>query len=185
MAGSVIWITGLSGAGKTSVAKALVTKLREKGLSAVLLDGDELREVFPGGQRYDQETRLKLALAYGRLCRLLSRQGLNVVCATISMHRDVYAWNRAHIENYVEVLIDADADLRRQRDPRQHYQNARDGALRDFAGLDQAVDWPEDAHIVLRPGPNESIAATTSTLMRSLAETGVSFAEGHGASQSL
>ena len=79
--GRVYWITGLSGAGKTTIAEALLKAIREAGQSAVFLDGDQLREVFGRREAYQREDRLDLALQYARLCKMLSEQGLTVICA--------------------------------------------------------------------------------------------------------
>ena len=177
MSAYVIWITGLSGSGKTSVGQALVDHLSANGIVSVLLDGDELREIFPGGDRYDRESRLQLALAYGRLCRLLVTQGITVVCATISMRGEVFAWNRAHLTGYVEVLIDADDALRVQRDPKRHYERLQLGLTKDFAGHDQPVEWPPSPDIVLRPEAGETIAETTMHLVTRLKDKGLRLSE--------
>ena len=96
MSGNVIWITGLSAAGKTTLAKAVVSQLRARGGSVVLLDGDELRAVFGAvttdPQSHGREGRLALAMQYARLCRVLADQGLTVVIATISLFKEVHAW---------------------------------------------------------------------------------------------
>ena len=82
MDGQVIWITGLSGAGKTTVAAALDECLRERGLIPILLDGDILRNLFKStdeiGKTYNREARIKLALKYAHLCKTLSSQGFIV-----------------------------------------------------------------------------------------------------------
>lgn len=86
--GRVIWLTGLSGAGKTTLARALLKYLPR----AVLLDGDELREALGvATSGFDAASRKKLALTYARLAGLLARQGLTVVVATISLFHDVHA----------------------------------------------------------------------------------------------
>lgn len=163
--GMVIWITGLSGAGKSTVARLLRRALEERGHSTVLLDGDELRAVFPGGDRFDRESRLKLALSYGRLCRLLAAQGLSVICATISMRREVYRWNRENLPRYCEVFLDVDAEIRRARDPKGHYARLAEGALGAFAGADQEVDSPPAPHVHLRPARDEPAEATAARIL--------------------
>ena len=97
MTGQVIWITGLSGAGKTTVAEQLTLRIREEGLQPIMLDGDILRDLFKSteviSETYNREARIKLAIQYAQICKVLSSQGFTVIIATISMFREVYAWN--------------------------------------------------------------------------------------------
>lgn len=166
--GSVIWITGLSGAGKTTIGRLVHCAFEERGARSLFLDGDELRAVFPNGDRFDRESRLALALSYGRLCRLLALQGFTVICATVSMRHEVYAWNRDNLPGYVEIFLDVDAPTRRQRDPKNHYARLDRGELSDFAGDDQSVDLPSDPHLRIRPKPDEPPIATAGRVMKFL-----------------
>ena len=100
MTGQVIWITGLSGAGKTTLAEKLNMRLqRKKNIHPILLDGDVLRKIFTkssvGKESYDRNSRINLALKYGILSNTLSSQGFTVIIATISMFNEIYVWNRA------------------------------------------------------------------------------------------
>ena len=86
MTGQVIWITGLSGAGKTTVAEQLALRIGELSLNPILLDGDVLRDLFKNtgviSETYNREARIKLALKYAHLCKTLSSQGFTVIIAT-------------------------------------------------------------------------------------------------------
>src|SRR5262249_19757341 len=94
--GTVLWITGLSGAGKTTLSDAAAQKLRNGGESVVQLDGDALREIFGAAaaiaQNHTREARLALAMQYAHLCRVIAEQGLTVVIATISLFKEIHAW---------------------------------------------------------------------------------------------
>jgi adenylylsulfate kinase-like enzyme len=140
--GTVYWVTGLAGAGKTTLGAGLHRALRARGRNAVFLDGDALREVL-GDPTHDLGTRRATALRYGRLCRLLAAQGLDVVCATISLFHEVRAWNRANIGRYVEVFLDASMETLIARDPKQLYARARRGELRDVVGVDIPAELPD------------------------------------------
>ena len=153
MAGQVIWITGLSGAGKTTVAEQLTLRIREGGLQPIRLDGDILRDLFKNSEviseTYNREARIQLALKYAHLCEILSSQGFTVVIATVSMFREIYAWNRANFPNYFEVYLKVPLDELRLRDPKKIYQRYDAGDLSDVAGLDLAVDEPLEPHVIL------------------------------------
>ncbi len=153
MTGQVIWITGLSGAGKTTVAEQLTLRIRCGGWQPILLDGDSLRDLFKNieliHETYNREARIKLALQYAQICKVLSSQGFTVIIATISMFREVYAWNRANFPNYFEVYLKVPLDELRLRDPKKIYQRYDAGDLSDVAGLDLAVDEPLEPHVIL------------------------------------
>ena len=107
--GKVIWITGLSGAGKTTLAREVVKQLRELKKSVVFLDGDKLREVFGVAeiqkQNFDKKRRLFLGKQYGQLCRLIASQNINVVIATFNLFTEVHQWNRHNLPGYFEVYL--------------------------------------------------------------------------------
>ena len=153
MTGQVIWITGLSGAGKTTLAEELNMRLqKKKHMHPILLDGDVLRNIFTkssvGKELYDRNTRINLALKYGILSKTLSSQGFTVIIATISMFNEIYVWNRTNIKNYFEVYLKVPLDELSLRDHKKIYQRYRDGELYNVAGLDMTVDEPLSADVV-------------------------------------
>ena len=105
MKGSVYWITGLSGAGKTTIGKLFYRWLKSTREKVILLDGNNLRKIFGKNYGYNLNDRFKLAMNYSKLCKLISDQGVNVVIATISMFHKCHQWNRANIQNYREIYI--------------------------------------------------------------------------------
>ena len=141
----VYWLTGLSGAGKTTIGRLWYEELKRSGENVVLLDGDELRAVFGGGFGFTAEARLKLAMSYGRLCALLAEQGITVVCCTISMFRSVREWNRANIPGYFEVYIQASMETLRQRDQKGLYSQN----VENVAGVGLQVELPDTPDLIL------------------------------------
>ena len=154
----VYWLTGLSGAGKTTIGRLWRDELREAGQTVVFLDGDEMRSVFGVGLGFSGADRRRLAESYGRLCALLGRQGLNVVCCTISMFDSVRAWNRANIADYYEVYIRASMETLRRRDQKGLYSRNAD----NVAGVGLQVELPKAPDLVLdndgQRTPEEQIA---------------------------
>lgn len=149
----VIWITGLSGAGKTTLASELTRRLRNSGRYVIMFDGDELREVFGAAAcnatNHGRQGRLALAFQYAHLCRVIAAQGVTVVVATISLFKEVHAWNRSNLPGYVEVYLKVPLEELRRRDPKGIYRRFDAGELMDVAGLDLPVDEPEEADLVL------------------------------------
>ncbi len=140
MQGGVIWITGLSGVGKSTIAASVVARFRQRSIAAILLDGDALREAL-GETGLDQDSRKQLAFRYARLAWLFADQGLIAVVATISLRHAIHAFNREQSGRYLEVLIDADPVLRSRR------SNDRTGGPR--VGDEIAAQFPLLPHLHL------------------------------------
>lgn len=147
--GRVVWITGLSGAGKTTVADRVVEALRNQGRPVVLLDGDEMRAVFGSGLGHSRDDRLHLAQAYGRLCALLAGQGLTVVCATISLFAECHRWNRDNLPGYLEVYLRVPQDVLAARDPKGLYAAVANGSVQHVHGHDLPFDEPASPDLVI------------------------------------
>lgn len=152
-AGQVIWLTGLSGAGKTTLAERLCQYLRQKSAAVVLLDGDVMRAMFaqdqPDGRHHDRAARLALALKYSQLCKMLSEQGITVVIATISLFHAVHQWNRQYLPNYREIYLKVPLAELQRRDPKGLYQKFARGETKQMAGLDLAIEEPQAPDLLL------------------------------------
>jgi len=153
MAGRVVWITGLSGAGKTTLATELAQRLRGAAQAVISLDGDDLRRIWGDSPTdeagYGREERIALAIRYARLAKLLSSQDHVVIVATISLFREVHVWNRKNIPGYFEVYLRAQLDELRRRDPKGIYRRYEAGELKNVAGLDLEIDEPESPDLLL------------------------------------
>ncbi len=147
--GAVYWITGLSGAGKTTIGRLFYERLRARYINTVFLDGDILRKVFGDDLGYTEEERRKCAMRYSRLCALLQEQGMNVICCTISMFDSVREWNRQNIDNYREIYVKVTMETLRARDQKGLYSGKTSEQERDVAGLDFTLEEPKQPDLIL------------------------------------
>lgn len=143
--GTVYWLTGLSGAGKTTIGRLWYNELKQHKPNVVFLDGDTLRAVFGDDLGYTTADRQKSAMRNARLCRMLSDQGLDVVCCTISMFDTVRDWNRTNIPSYREIYVKVSMDTLKQRDQKGLYSTATD----NVAGLHFHVEEPKNPDLIL------------------------------------
>lgn len=160
----VYWFTGLSGAGKTTIGSLWYEKLKECGESAVFLDGDELRRVFGDDLGFTEADRRRSAMRNARLCALLARQGLTVVCCTISMFDDVRDWNRANIPGYFEVYIKVPMKTLRGRDQKGLYSRGD----RDVAGVHFQVEEPKCPDLILKNDGEKTPAEQVTLLLEAV-----------------
>jgi adenylylsulfate kinase len=140
--GAVIWITGLSDSGKTTLAREVAAQLRVQGLPVILLDGDELRFIFGKAIQYDKQTRIELGLKAARLCQMLADQGNIVIIAIIGLFNEIHQWNHEHQRNLFLAYIDLPIETLRLRDSKGIYRQFDEGKLSEVYGLDLCFDPP-------------------------------------------
>jgi adenylylsulfate kinase len=147
----VIWLMGLSAAGKTSVGRLLVERLRQQYDNLVFLDGDMLREVWGDRLGHDVEGRRRNAHRISHLCQLLDQQGIHAVVAVLSLFPEWQQWNREHFSSYFEVFLDTPIAELERRDPHGLYARARAGKEQNVVGID--IPFPPP------PAPDLTVAA--------------------------
>lgn len=135
----VIWMTGLSGAGKSTVAEAIYGLLKPRMPELVLLDGDIIREVFGKSLDYTEQSRVIQIQRLQNMAKLLSDQGLAVIVTALYCHPELIAWNRSHIPEYFEVYMDTPLEVVQQRDVKGLYAKAKRGEMPHVVGLD--IPW--------------------------------------------
>lgn len=145
----VYWITGLSGAGKTTIGKLFYEDLKKEYPNTVFLDGDILRQVFGDDLGYTREERIKCAMRYARLCDMLQKQDLNVVCCTISMFDSIRNWNRENIKNYREIYIKVSMETLMKRDQKGLYSGTGTEKYKEVAGVQFAIEEPKNPDLII------------------------------------
>jgi adenylylsulfate kinase-like enzyme/phospholipid N-methyltransferase len=155
-AGVLYWITGLSGAGKTTVGNRLFYELREKYDNVVLLDGDILKNIVNEKVEYDEDSRRKRAMQYAKICQMLTNQDMIVICCTIAMYDEVREWNRNNNKRYVEVFLDVPFEILRQRDQKGLYSAYENGKIKNLVRNDN-TELPKNPDIVICNDGKESL----------------------------
>lgn len=107
--GITFWITGLSGSGKTTIAEKIKSKISQRYGPTLTISGDNLREYFQYN-KFSKQQRLNYALKYGKFCKKINEQNINIIISTVSMFDKVRNWNRKNINNYLEIYIESDID---------------------------------------------------------------------------
>lgn len=157
----VYWITGLSGAGKTSIGTLLYEEIRQKYPNTVFLDGDVLREVFGNDLGYTRGERIKCAMRYARLCQMLQEQEINVICCTISMFDEIRSWNRENIKNYREIYVRVSMEVLRKRNQKGLYGNGG-----QVAGIHVDIEEPKNPDIILDNEGNADISELVDKIVK-------------------
>lgn len=154
--GLTVWLTGLSGAGKSTIAVAAERALLEKGCLAMRLDGDNLRHGLNAGVGFDEAGRAEAVRRAGEAALLLAECGAVAIVAMISPYRADRDRVRArHVEAgipFLEAFVDAPLAVAESRDPKGLYAKARRGELAGFTGIDAPYEAPVSAELHLRTG---------------------------------
>ncbi|MCP1439863.1 adenylylsulfate kinase [Erwinia persicina] len=149
--GAVLWFTGLSGSGKSTVAGALEQALHQLGASTYLLDGDNVRHGLCRDLGFSDADRKENIRRVGEVAKLMVDAGLIVLSAFISPHREERQMVRDMVGEgrFIEVFVDTPLAICEARDPKGLYKKARAGELRNFTGIDAVYEAPERPEIRL------------------------------------
>lgn len=148
----ILWFTGLSGSGKSTVANAVEARLIEEGKHTYLLDGDNIRSGLNKGLGFSDEDRIENLRRIGEVAKLFVDAGTIVLTAFISPFRSERQRVRDLVEEgeFIEVFVDTPLEVCESRDPKGLYKKARAGEIPDFTGIDSPYEAPEAPEIHIR-----------------------------------
>ena len=169
--GFTIWFTGLSGAGKSTLSEAIQQRLKVHGRNVEILDGDVVRTHLSKGlgfSREDRDTNIK-RIAF--VCGLLTRNGVACISAAISPYRETRAWARQEIGNFVEIYVKCPIEVCRQRDVKGLYKLVDEGKIKNFTGVDDPYEEPENPELVIETD-KETVEESVNRIFATLIELG-------------
>lgn len=147
--GFTLWMTGLSGAGKTTIAKILEGELHNRGIKFERLDGDVVRESLTKDLGFSKEDRDKNIERVTFVAKLLSRNNVGVVASFISPYRAIRDMVRRETTNFIEVYVHAPLEICEQRDVKGMYKKARAGEIPNFTGISDPYEEPLNPEITV------------------------------------
>lgn len=169
--GFTIWFTGLSGAGKSTLAEVIEQRLKERGRNVEVLDGDEVRTHLSKGLGFSKEDRDTNIKRIAFVSKLLTRNGVASISAAIAPYHEARAWAREEIGNFVEVYVKCPLEVCRQRDVKGLYKLVDEGKIKNFTGVDDPYEEPEDPEVVVETD-KESVEESVQKIFAKLEELG-------------
>ncbi len=169
--GAVVWLTGLSGAGKSTIAQALEGELFSRAMHSYVLDGDNIRHGLNSNLGFSPDDRIENIRRVSEVAKLMADSGTVVITAFISPYRmerrrarEIALEGKAE---FIEVFVDAPLHVCEERDPKSLYKKARAGRIADFTGVDAPYEAPEDPEIVVRTD-QQSVAQSVDAILEQL-----------------
>ncbi len=166
-----VWLTGIPASGKTTIARALETVLRENGLNVEVLDGDEVRKNLSPDLGFTKEDRETHARRVAYVTKLLVRNGVAVIVGLISPFRNFREHARKQIGNFVEVWVKCPVEECMKRDPKGLYKKAINGEINDLTGIQDPYEEPLNPEVTVDTS-KESLEESVNKILRKLEDLG-------------
>ncbi len=167
--GVTVWFTGLSGAGKTTISRAVEKELKSHGYKVEVLDGDVVRQNLTKGLGFSKEDRDENIRRVGFVANLLTRNQVIVLVSAISPYQEIREEVRQRIGNFVEVYVNAPLEVCEERDVKGLYRKARSGEIKNFTGIDDPYEPPQNPEVECRTDL-ESVEESVSKVLTKLQE---------------
>ena len=161
--GIVFWITGLSGAGKTSLANGIKKEIRKKFGPTLVINGDDLRKIFKLN-KYDKSSRLKYTEQYSQFLKFITNQGVNVIFTVVGLFDKIRTWNRKNINNYVEIFIRTNVSkIKKKRKKRIYLKKTN-----EIVGIQIKPEFPKRPDIIINNDFKKSIRQLSAVLIKKI-----------------
>lgn len=161
--GILFWITGLSGAGKTSVAKRIKNSISKKYGPTLLVNGDDLRRIF-GLKKYDKSSRLKYGFIFHNFAKFITNQNINLIFAVVCLFDQIRSLNKKYIENYREIFLKADIKKIRKIKKKKIYLDKK----KPIVGLTFKPEFPKKPDVIIKNDFKKSLNTLSDELLKKL-----------------
>jgi len=169
--GFTLWFTGLSGSGKSVIADTVAEELKRMGMKVERLDGDIVRKSLTKDLGFTEEDRNMNIERVTFVAKLLTRNGVAVLCSFISPYNKIRAYSRKEIGDYILVYVKCSLEVCEQRDPKGMYKKARAGEIKNFTGVDHPFEEPDNPDIIIETD-KQTIEECKNTILISLKKMG-------------
>ncbi len=167
MKGFTLWFTGLPGSGKSTLARKVEEILLERGMKVEVLDGDIIRQHLSKGLGFSKEDRDENIRRIGWVCHILTRNDVVAIAAAISPYKEIREENRKLIGRFVEVYCKCPIEVLKERDPKGLYAKALRGEIKNFTGIDDPYEPPDNPEIICETD-KESVEESVNKIIRTL-----------------
>jgi len=158
--GLVIWIIGLSGSGKTSIAKKIKKKINKDHGPTVVISGDDFRNIY-NLKKYSKDERIKLGKSHAKFCKFLSNQNINVIFSAVGLLKEIRKFNRKNIKNYIEIYIKSKIKKIKKKRMKSLYFKKN----KNIIGIDIKPEFPKNSHIIINNNFRKSIEELSEELL--------------------
>ena len=161
--GTLFWITGLSGSGKTAIAEKINKVISYKYGPTIIISGDDLRKIFDY-KKFNGKDRLAYAFSYSKFCKCITDNNINVIFSTVSLFHDVRKWNRSNIRNYIEIYIQSNINEIIKQKKKFFYK----GKHKNIVGKNIIPEFPKFPDIIIKNDFKKSINELSRELIRKI-----------------
>ena len=164
----VIWITGISGAGKTTIATSIIQMYKNKFSHLVNIDGDAVRQLYGNDLSYEEKDRIIQIKRMQKLCLFLENQNLIVIVSALYSNSDLMDWNRKNFSEYFEIYLNASLKLVKKRDPKGIYNKFEKGEEKNIVGIDIPWHEPKNSNLVIDMDEMKTVSDVRKNIIENL-----------------
>lgn len=161
--GILFWITGLSGAGKTSVANEIKKEISKKFGPTLVFNGDDLRKIF-NLNKYDQKSRLENGKNYGKFAKFITDQNINLIFTVVGLFDQIRVWNKKNVENYVEIYLKASVlKIKKKRKKKLYFTKSN-----SIVGIQIKPQFPKKPNFIIKNDFSKNIKEISNSLLKKI-----------------